>query len=256
MKEIDWLLREKYGGRMTPAAKRDIERLKRGEHINYLIGWSPFLNCRIDLSKRPLIPRPETEYWARETVESVKKSRKPKPKVLDLFCGSGCIGVAALKHAPEALVDFSDIDKEYFTGIRKSLRANRINSRRARYIQSDVLAGIRGKKYDYILANPPYIPTAGRAVAKSVLSQAPKLALFGGRDGMRYIRKVLREAKGYLSPDGTLVMEFDPPQKKAIREYAQGKGWVSEFFKDQYGRWRYAGFRIKKQKSRQRTAAL
>ncbi|MEK9183815.1 MAG: methyltransferase, partial [Patescibacteria group bacterium] len=169
-RETEWLLRDKYNGRMTAAAARDVARLKRGEHINYLIGWAPFLDCRIDLSGKPLIPRPETEHWTKKVLSDIKKSKSPEPKVLDLFCGSGCIGVAALKHAPEALVDFSDIEKKYFTGIRKSLRANDINPRRAGYVRSDVLKNIGAKKYDYILANPPYIPTAGRPVAKSVLS--------------------------------------------------------------------------------------
>lgn len=242
-REIEWLLREKYNGRMTAAAKRDIARLKRGEHLNYLIGWAPFLDCRIDLSKRPLIPRPETEYWTREAVEAIKKSKAAKPKVLDLFCGSGCIGVAALKHAPEALVDFSDIEEKYFTGIKKSLRDNRIQAKRARYIHSDVFKNIGAKKYDYILANPPYIPVTGRAVAKSVLSQEPRRALFAGKDGLRYIRNILRQGKKHMAPNGTMIVEFDPPQKRMIAEYAKANGWRAEFFKDQYGRWRFARLR-------------
>lgn len=245
-RETEWLLRDKYNGRRSAAADRDIAKLKQGEHINYLIGWAPFLDCRIDLSAKPLIPRPETEHWTKEILDEIKKSKSPKPKILDLFCGSGCIGVAALKHAPEALVDFSDIENKYFTGIKKSLRANKIDSKRAKYVRSDVLKNIGSKKYDYILANPPYIPTTGRAVAKSVLSQEPKRALFAGKDGLQYIRRLLREGKDYLNPNGTIVIEFDPPQKKAILEYAKNKGWEAEFFKDQYGRWRFSKLRNKK----------
>jgi len=62
--EIRWLLEEKYRGKLTPQAKRDIAKLKKGEHVDYLIGWKPFLNCTIDLRYKPLIPRVETEYWA------------------------------------------------------------------------------------------------------------------------------------------------------------------------------------------------
>lgn len=238
--EIDWLLREKYGGKMTAAASRDIARLKRGEHINYVIGWSPFLGCRIDLSEMPLIPRPETEYWTEKAIQTIKNSGIARPKILDLFCGSGCIGIAVLKHVPKAQVDFADIEKKYFAGIRKSLRWNKINARRAGLIRSDIFKSIGAKKYDFILANPPYIPTSGRAVRKLVLSQEPKRALFAGKDGLQYIRQILREAKAHLRPGSELVFEFDPPQKRAIAAYALKLGWQAEFFRDQYGRWRFA----------------
>lgn len=236
--EINWLLREKHGGKMTPAAKRDLERLERGEHVNYVIGWAPFLGCKVDLSQRPLIPRPETEYWTEEAIEEIKKSKIADPRILDLFCGSGCIGIAVLKHVPKALVDFADIEKKYFAGIRKSLRINTIESSRVRCIQSDVFKNIGAKKYDLILANPPYVPTSGRAVAKSVLAQEPKRALFGGKDGLQYVRKVLNQGQAHLKPGGAMVIEFDPPQKRAIAAEAKRAGWKHEFFKDQYGRWR------------------
>jgi HemK-like putative methylase len=241
--EMDWLLRDKYGGRMTPAAKRDIARLGRGEHVNYVIGWSPFLGCRVDLSARPLIPRPETEYWTEQALRAIKKLRRAR--VLDLFCGSGCIGIAVLKHVPKAQVDFADIEKKYFAGVRKSFRANKIDARRARFIRSDVFKDLpkRGAKYDYILANPPYIPTVGRAVAKLVLAQEPCRALFAGKDGLQYIRKILRTARTHLLPGGTMFIEFDPPQRAAIAALARKSGWESEFFKDQYGRWRFAQLR-------------
>ena len=53
--EIRWLLEEKYKGKLTPQAKKDIAKLKKGEHVDYLIGWKPFLNCAIDLRYKPLI---------------------------------------------------------------------------------------------------------------------------------------------------------------------------------------------------------
>ena len=237
--EKDWLLRERYGGRLTAAARRDLERLAAGEHVSYLIGWAPFLGWRIDLSARPLIPRPETEHWTEAAIEAIGKSEVATPKILDLFCGSGCIGIAALKHLPKACVDFADIEKNYFPGIRKSLRLNRIAARRGRIIRSDVFGNIGKKKYDFILANPPYVPTVGRRIAKSVLAREPHRALFAGKDGLSYIRRLLKNAKGHLNPGGEIVIEFDPPQKRAIAAYAKEHGWRAEFSRDQYGRWRY-----------------
>jgi release factor glutamine methyltransferase len=267
--KLDWLLREKYNGKKTAAFRRDVKRLRAGEHIDYVIGFADFLGLKIDLSARPLIPRPETEYWTERTTKIIKSEiprRAPNfakatldtrndMKVLDVFCGSGAIGLAFLKHLPNARVDFADIEAAYFAGIRKSAKWNNISHARFRCIRSDILKNIGAKKYDYILANPPYIPKTGRRVQKSVLIQEPHAALFGGKDGMRFIRALLRAAPQHLLRGGTLVMEFDPPQKTRIGAMARRLGYVSEFSKDQYGRWRYVSLKMKVQGTRSRSLA-
>jgi methylase of polypeptide subunit release factors len=76
-------------------------------------------------------------------------------------------------------------------------------------------------------------------VAKSVLKQEPRRALFAGRDGLKYILKLLREGKKHLNAGGAMITEFDPPQKPAIAKYARSHEWSVKFFRDQYGRWRF-----------------
>jgi HemK-like putative methylase len=241
--DSEWLLRDKYRGEESAAYRRDLLRLEKGEHIDYIIGFSNFLGSEIDLSQHPLIPRPETEHWAEKIIATMPST---PIRALDLFTGSGCIGIAVLKHKPKTKVDFADIEPKYFKGIRKSLRRNKIYPKRARLIKSNIFSAIK-EKYDYILTNPPYIPTSGRKVQKSVLEQEPHTALFGGKDGLKLIRKLIKEAKKYLNPGGTLVVEFDPPQKTKIAALARQFSYDLQFFKDQYKRTRYVVLKVKVQ---------
>ena len=252
MKEIRWLLEEKYGGKRTEAAEKDIARLEKGEHVDYVIGWVEFLGCKIDLSQKPLIPRPETEYWTEQVIQEIRCKRSwdcPSTagtvpatfQVLDLFAGSGCIGIAVLKHIPWAKVDFAEKEKKFLKQIEINAKLNGIAPNRYRLIQSDVFSNIK-RKYDYILANPPYVAESrSQRVQKSVLEQEPASAVFAGKDGLTYIRKFLKETKNYLAPRGIVYLEFDSHQKAEVMKLAKAAGAKEvKISKDQFGKWRYA----------------
>lgn len=282
-KQIIWILQEKYNGKLTSRAKKDIERLKKGEPLDYIIGFTEFLGCKIDLSKRPLIPRAETEYWVERMIEEISspstryahsgQSRKPFSmaqgktfnllKVLDMFAGSGCIGISILKDVKNAKVVFIDNNKKFLEQIKVNCKLNKIKSSRYEVIQSDVFdelypssSQLLRTKYDFVFANPPYIAKTRRSkIQKSVLKYEPKEALFGGEDGMFYIKKFLTEAKNFLKPNSPslpvrhsangvrvskIFMEFDSIQRKKIEKLLKKFNYKKfEFYKDQYGKWRW-----------------
>ncbi|OGZ62948.1 MAG: hypothetical protein A2639_01510 [Candidatus Staskawiczbacteria bacterium RIFCSPHIGHO2_01_FULL_34_27] len=272
-KNIKWLLEEKYNNKPTPQFKKDIKRLKKGEPLDYIIGFYEFLGCKIDLSKKPLIPRPETEFWVDLAIKDIYSDfdgrQNRSIKVLDIFAGSGCIGIAALKHIKNAKVTFTEIDKKFIKQIKINLKLNSIKSNRYKIVKSDIFSNVplytlsrpQGyilrknmdmNKFDYIFANPPYIPDyrsnpsarlrtiLRNRVQESVLKYEPHKALFGGSDGLFYIKNFLKEAKNFLNLNGKIYMEFDSAQKskieKLLKEYGY-KNW--EFHKDQYKKWRY-----------------
>ncbi len=207
----------------------------------YQEGWTRFLNCHIDLAHRTLIPRPETEFWARQAIINLAKL-KGDIRVLDIFAGSGCVGIAVAKNIGRAAVDFADIDSSAVAQIKKNCRINGIDKKRAKIFESDVFEKIpRNANYDAILANPPYIdPSRACLVQKSVLDWEPRRALFAADQGLAIIEKFLKQAKFFLKPEGFIFVEFDPCQKQDIMKIIKKSGYSTfEFFKDQFKKWRF-----------------
>lgn len=202
-----------------------------------------FLNCKIDISKKVFIPREETEYWAKIAIKDIQKKelqQKNQLKVLDIFAGTGCLGIAVLKNTKNTFVDFVDIDKEALDQILINLKINQISQKRYQIIQSNIFSKLQEKKYDFILANPPYVALERiKEVDREVLEKEPHLALMGGRKGMKYIRKFLKKAKEHLKKGGKIYLEFDPLQVEEIRKILIKKGYQFQFCKDQFNKLRF-----------------
>lgn len=237
-----WLLSEKYGGVETPDFFADKARLNAGEPLAYVIGHVPFLNTTIYLDSKPLIPRPETEFWVEHVITIIRAENRPV-RVLDLCAGSGAIGVAVAKTVPNAHVTFGEVDGSHLPTIAKNLDANDIPCTRYQVFRSDLFENISGS-FDYILCNPPYIdPMVDRAEA-SVKAYEPHLALYGGEAGMELIACIINDTCTHLTPEGELWLEHEPEQTTTIHDLAQKHGFGVETRKDQYAVERFSILRV------------
>jgi release factor glutamine methyltransferase len=203
-----------------------------------------FLNCKIDTSRGVFIPRIETEFWAKKALKDCKlqiaKGKLEKPKFLDIFSGSGCIGIAILKNIRSSYVDFVDIDENAIEQIKINLKLNKISPKRYRVIKSDIFEKVKGK-YDFIFANPPYVAKERLSeVQESVKKLEPKISWYGGRGGLKYIKKFLKEAKNYLKENGIIFMEIDPLQREEVEKILKKEGYKDfKFYKDQFKKIRW-----------------
>jgi len=199
-----------------------------------------FLNCKIDLSKKVFKPRIETEYWVGKAIKDIRMFKCSNVRVLDVFAGTGCIGIAVLKNIKNSQVDFVENSKEATEQIKINLKLNKIEQKRYEIFQSNLFEKLKKRRYNFIFANPPYVALDRiKEVQKEVLEREPKEALFGGRDGMFWIKKFLKKAKKYLKKNGKIFMEFDPKQKVGIKKILKKEKLKFQFKKDQFKKFRW-----------------
>ncbi|MDP2821023.1 MAG: HemK family protein methyltransferase [bacterium] len=212
---------------------------EKQEQPDYLVGSVDFLGSKIDLSQKPFIPRSETEFWVEKSLDKLQDIKKDKIYCLDLFSGSGCIGISVLKKIKNSCCDFGEVDKNFLKQIEINLAGNKISGERRKIIKTNIFSGVK-KKYDCIFANPPYVAENRiDEVEESVKMYEPNKALFAGEDGMFFIRKFLKEFENYLNDEGMVFMEFDPDQKKEIEDLLKAKKGIKfEFWEDQFKKFR------------------
>ena len=237
------VLAEKYGGVETDEYRADCARIMAHEPWEYILGYTDFLDCHIDLSYKPMIPRDETAHWTKKVIEEWKD--KGPLTAIDLYAGAGNIGIALLKHLPESRVSFNEIDANLMPQIAKSIELNGIDASRATRLAEDgkprwtLIAGDSLEKvegtFDVICANPPYVDSAGEADMDPEMKYEPHIAFFGSPDGYGHHRELIKEGKKYLTPRGVLYGEFDMTQAEEIKKMLAATDWNYEIWNDPYG---------------------
>lgn len=207
--DISKLLQEKRRYNLPEqVSEEEKAQLKANMPIQKIMGFINFDNLVIKVDRQVLIPRYETEEVILKACEYINANSK----VLDLGCGSGYIGLS-IKQKTNADVTLSDIDPEAI--LQSQINAT-LNKLKVQIIQSDLFTNI-DDKFDVIICNPPYIPQ-NTNLAPSVLNYEPHHALFGGKDGNDFYRKILKKVHHYLKKDGILVLEISPDNSKFLRQ--------------------------------------
>ncbi len=202
------------------------EERKAGKPLQYSFGYTDFYGLKINVRDGVLIPRPETELLA----ERVIKIADGK-SVLDLCTGSGAIAVAVAKNAT-CKVAASDISDTALTIARENAAQN---SAEITFVSSDLFEKIEGK-YDIIVSNPPYIPTADiEKLDDTVRAYEPLSALDGGEDGLDFYRRISTQCRDYMNDNGTLMLEIGINQAEAVKELLKDKFENIEVIKDLEG---------------------
>ncbi len=204
-------------------AKAQLKSYIAGKPLQYAVGSTNFYGYDIKVDERVLIPRPDSEHM----VSAVKNALqgKQEAKVLELCVGSGAVSIAISKEC-NCKVDACDISVEAIALATQNVKESGAD---VTVIASDMFTNITDK-YDVIVSNPPYIPTADIAkLDSSVKDYEPMLALDGGEDGLNFYRTIANQYKNFLKEDGVLVLEVGIGQMEEVSAMFSGN---KEIIKD------------------------
>lgn len=192
-----------------------VGRRASGLPLGHVLGWAEFCGLRIALDPGVFVPRPRTEFLARQAAALAPRGgqglARPPDVVVDLCCGSGAVGAALVAALERVELHAVDIDPAAVRCARRNLAAAG-----ARVYEGDLYEplpiALRGR-VDILVANSPYVPTdaIGLLPGEARLHE-PREALDGGADGLDVLRRVTAAAPGWLAPGGYLLVETSEGQ--------------------------------------------
>ena len=191
----------------------NLKRLLNDEPIAYILGQWEFYGLPLHVTPDVLIPRDDTCAVAELAIRQGLFLDKD-PRILDLCCGSGCIGLAIASRVKDAKVTLADISQKALAVAKENVALNKLSGR-VRCVSADALRPAFPflGKFDMIVSNPPYITGEEmKQLPRSVAEYEPHLALYGGEDGLDFYRSIAKNFAIALKPGGYLAFEYGDTQ--------------------------------------------
>lgn len=212
----------------------DLERLRAGEPLQYIIGESEFMGLTIHCTPSALIPRGDSEVVAERAIQLMHDL--PAPRIADICTGCGAYALALAAHLPQARLWAVDISAEALDLARRNAQHLQLSDR-ITFVEGDLLQPLLGSglKLDLLVSNPPYIPSSELPHLPQQVRREPAIALDGGADGLYFYRRLAADAARLLKEGGLMLMEHGCDQAEDIAQIMSQAGWQSlEIIKD-YG---------------------
>jgi len=237
-----------------------VKRRGQREPLQHIIGATSFCGLELAVNRYVLVPRPETELLAEtgwkflDATAAVSARRTAIRRdlnvdfqradweigaatALDFGTGSGCIAIALAVKCPAAQIVALDASVDALAIARRNAERNSVAGR-IQFVSGDSLAALPAEaRFDLIVSNPPYIPTADIAsLQPEVRDYDPRAALDGGPDGLVFYRMFATQAVGFLEPGGKIMLELGDDQAGAVRKIFEAQLWVVEAVEEDYSR--------------------
>ena len=190
--------------------KHYLFRRYQNEPMAYILGYKYFWKHKFLTNKSVLIPRPDTELIIEETLKYLPNNNSKK--ILDIGTGSGCIVVSLIKERPKCAATAIDISINAIKVAKTNAKLHQLENK-INFINIDI-DKLKSYNYDLVISNPPYINSIEfNRLGDDIKSHEPKIALSGGSDGLKDLKKVIFKSKKLLKVNGKLILEIGHKQK-------------------------------------------
>ncbi|MBQ7624420.1 MAG: peptide chain release factor N(5)-glutamine methyltransferase [Clostridia bacterium] len=213
---------DKRGELVFEHGEQKIERVLKqrlsGTPVQYITGQWEFYGLTLDVSRDTLIPRADTELLAEVAIKALED--RSRGRLLDLCCGTGCVGIAVLKNVSDGVTGvFADKSSAAMHVARKNIMRHFLSAR-AYTVNVDALlpAPENIGRFNFIVCNPPYVRTGDIPTLDREVRQEPLAALDGGEDGLDFYRAIPENFKPVLAPNATLAFEVGMGQAFAVMD--------------------------------------
>jgi ribosomal protein L3 glutamine methyltransferase len=194
------------------------ERIRTRKPAAYLTREAWLGEHRFYVDERVIVPRSYIAELLRDSLAPWLAGPKGIRSALDLCTGSGCLAILVARAYRKARVDAADISADALAVAKRNVAQYRLG-RRVKLVASDLYSNLRGRRYDLIVSNPPYVRDAVMRTLPAEYRREPALALAGGRDGLDLVRTILAEAPAHLNDGGLLVVEAGHNRERVTRAF-------------------------------------
>lgn len=236
LKRIDLILQPniEISSDIKELLDKALERLKKEEPIQYILGKTEFYGLPFKVNENTLIPRPETEELVEWILEEINVN--DKRNILDIGTGTGCIPISLKKNLPNSNISAIDVSEEALEIAKQNAKLNEVE---ISFINEDILKTKRlNGMFDIIVSNPPYVRELEKVEIKNnVLKNEPHLALFVKDDNpLLFYKKIADLAKSNLTKNGLLFFEINQYLGSETIDMLKSKGFTQiELQKDMFG---------------------
>ncbi|BFM15353.1 50S ribosomal protein L3 N(5)-glutamine methyltransferase [Maricurvus nonylphenolicus] len=170
----------------------------------YLTGEAWYAGMPFYVDERVLVPRSPI-------IELIEQQFQPwlanyPSRILDLCCGSGCIGIVCAAEFMDSEVVVSDISADALAVAQSNIERHHLTDQ-VHAVESDLFANLQGERFDLIVSNPPYVNEEDLAAMPAEFHAEPEIALGSGSDGLDFTRRLLAQARNHLTEQGLLIVE-------------------------------------------------
>jgi len=194
-------------------ALRAVRARSTGLPLAYILGQWSFFGYEFEINADVLVPRPETEHLVEAALDFLKRHSRNEAvplRVLDVGTGSGAIACTIAAECPQAIIDATDLSAAALAVAKRNASALGVRERCTFWL-GDLATPVRGKRYDCVIANLPYVPSADVPRVPEPAGYEPRNAIDGGADGLVTYRRLLPQLSPLLCSGALVLLEAAPP---------------------------------------------